>query len=76
MGRARFELVESDAGFHGRLIAGNGEPTWTTEVLRSAQNVERAIASLRRAIESGPRVRRLDVRTNAPAVWTDDPDQA
>lgn len=76
MGRARFDLVETDAGFHGRLVAGNGEPIWTTEVLSSEANVERAIASLRSAVDAGVRVRHVDERSGQPAVWTDQPDQA
>jgi uncharacterized protein YegP (UPF0339 family) len=38
-----FEVVRTDAGFHGRVRAGNHQPLWTTEVLTRRRAVLRAI---------------------------------
>lgn len=36
---AKFEVVRTEAGYHGRIKGGNSETTWTTEVLESKQSV-------------------------------------
>jgi hypothetical protein len=43
---ARVERVLTDAGVHGRIVGGNGEIVWTTEVLTSYANLNRAIEIL------------------------------
>lgn len=37
------EIVRTDAGFHGRIRAGNHQPLWTTKVLKRRRAVLRAI---------------------------------
>ncbi len=46
---ASIQITETDAGFHGVIVGGNGEPAWTTEVhpdRRDALNAIRVAASL------------------------------
>ena len=38
-----FEVVQTDAGFHGRVRAGNHQPVWTTEVYTRRRPVLRAV---------------------------------
>lgn len=42
----RVDVVRTAAGWHGRVVAGNGEIVWTTEVLSSPGNVGVAIGVL------------------------------
>jgi uncharacterized protein YegP (UPF0339 family) len=43
---ARWEIVRTDAGWHVRFVAANGEPVVTGEVLSSRQDALKAIASV------------------------------
>lgn len=65
MSRPRADVVQTDAGWHGRIVAGNGEPVWSTEVLTRKETVLAAVEALCGAAESGLRVRVVDERTEA-----------
>lgn len=39
----RFEVVDTDAGHHGRFVAANGATVWSTEVYTRRRGVLRAI---------------------------------
>lgn len=43
MSAPRFELVQTDAGFHSRTIAANGEPVLTSEVHPRREDARNAI---------------------------------
>lgn len=43
MSAPRFELVHTDAGFHARTIAANGEPILTSEVHPRREDARNAI---------------------------------
>lgn len=43
---ARFDIVRTDAGWHARLLAGNGRIVWVTESLTRRRAAVRAIEFL------------------------------
>ena len=42
------EIVRTDAGWHSRIVAGNGQPVWTTESYRTKRAAIGAIDRLAR----------------------------
>jgi uncharacterized protein YegP (UPF0339 family) len=46
MTRSRFEIVQTDAGYHGRWTAANNESVWSTEVHEERRSTIGAIVSL------------------------------
>lgn len=65
MGRPVADVVQTDAGWHGRIVMGNGEPTWTTQVLTRKETVLAAVDGLHEAFDEGLRVRVVDERAGA-----------
>ena len=62
-GRTHFEVVCTDAGYHGRFRADNGEIVWTTEVYTRREPVWEAIHLLRKQSEFSVPVEFSDERT-------------
>jgi uncharacterized protein YegP (UPF0339 family) len=48
--QARFEIVRTDAGWHGRFRAANGRIVWSTEVYTRKASLHNAIDSFVRAL--------------------------
>lgn len=48
MPESRFEIVRTDAGWHARYIAANGQTVWTTESYRQKATAVRAVDTLAR----------------------------
>lgn len=48
------QIVRTNAGWHGRIIGGNGEPEWTTEVFTSRFATVEALSRLGRMFLGGP----------------------
>jgi uncharacterized protein YegP (UPF0339 family) len=44
----RFEVVRTDAGWHARFVASNGQTVWVTESYRKKETAVRAIDTLAR----------------------------
>lgn len=67
----RIESVRTAAGWHGRIIAANGETVWTTEVYEDGRRVVRAVELLADLVDTdgGRTVNRwlpmVDERTDA-----------
>lgn len=68
-GRAhgRFEIVRTDAGFHVRIIAANGELLATSEVLTSKataeENIDAVVTVVKDVGVKGVEVRHIDARS-------------
>lgn len=63
MRAARFEIVRTDAGWHGRFIAANGKTVWTTEVYTRRRAAEGAIGLLDSTLWWIGPTREIDERT-------------
>jgi uncharacterized protein YegP (UPF0339 family) len=57
---ARFDVVRTNAGYHARFVAANGEIVWTTEVYTQLDTALDAIDLLRGNALGVLEVRRVD----------------
>ena len=69
--RGRFEVIQSEAGFHVRIVGGNGEPLATSEVLATKAAAEENIDAIFDVVRSGGhrgvQVAHVDTRGEASA---------
>lgn len=65
MSRARFEIVQTDAGFHARYVAGNNETVMSQEVVKHRKSAIGAALSIARTFHPSAAV----IEETNSAVW-------